>query len=139
MSTRLVLDSAGFDALDMAGSQRLWALLERVAGRDGEVRCAAVTLAEACRGAARTRRTEGILARSHGGHRIVVVPTDERLAKLVGAILHEANAGSAFLADAHVVATCAGVDRAIVITADPGDIDRLAGALRGVRITTHAP
>jgi hypothetical protein len=39
---------------------------------------------------ARTRHVEAALARSHGGQRIRVVATDERLGKLVGAILHQA-------------------------------------------------
>lgn len=139
MRTRLVLDSAGFDVLDLAGSQRLWALIERVVSGDGEICCAAVTLAEVCRGRARTRRVEAALARVHGGHRVRVIPTDERLAKLVGAILHETDSGSEMIADAHVVAVCTGADTAAVVTSDPDDIARLATAVRGVRILTRRP
>jgi predicted nucleic acid-binding protein len=103
------------------------------------VRCAAVTLAEVCSGRARTRRVEAALARRRGGQRIRVVPTDERFARLVGAILHNTGAGSEHMADAHVVAACTTVDTAIVLTTDPGDIATLAAAVPGTRIVTRNP
>jgi len=84
----VVLDAGAFDHLDAPTGHPLRALLRRAAERGGEVSCAAVTLAEVCRGPARTRRVESALARHRGGQRIRVVPTDERLAKLVGTILH---------------------------------------------------
>jgi predicted nucleic acid-binding protein len=139
MSSRVVLDAAAFDVLDSPAGADLRGLLRRAAARDGEVCCAAVTLAEVCRGRARTRRTESAIARVHGGYRIRVVPTDERLAKLVGAILFDCAVGSEMIADAHVVAVCAGADSAAVVTSDPDDILRLAQAVRGVRILTRAP
>jgi len=70
---------------------------------------------------------------------IRVLPTDERLAKLVGAILHDTGSGSERLADAHVVAACATSDMAIVLTVDPSDVAALATALPGVRIVTRNP
>lgn len=139
MTTRFVLDAAAFDELDTAGGAGLRGLIMRGIAQGADTFCAAVTLAEVCRGTARTRRVEASLARDRGGGRIRVVPTDERLAKLVGAILHDSGAGSAFLADAHVVAVCAGADRAVVVTADPDDIARVANAVPGVRIVTRAP
>lgn len=138
MTTRIVLDAAAFDTIDGPGGG-LRALLRVALERNGEVCTAAVTLAEVCRGTARTRRVEAALARSHGGTRIRVVPTDEKLAKLVGAILHDTGSGSEHLADAHVVAVCAGADSAAVVTADPDDITHLATAVRGVRIVTRSP
>ena len=77
--------------------------------------------------------------RSHGGQRIRVVPTDERLAKLVGAILHQAGRGSDRIADAHVVAVGAPAETALVLTEDPGDLAGLAAALPGCRIVTRRP
>jgi hypothetical protein len=71
--------------------------------------------------------------------RILVIPTELPFAKLVGAILYEAHAGSDMIADAHVVAACAAADNALVVTADPADISRLGGALRDVRVLTRAP
>lgn len=139
MTIRVVLDAGAFDVLDQPRSHKLWALIERSIGRDGDLCCAAVTLAEVCRGTARTRRIESTLARSHGPARIQVIPTDERLAKLVGAILHDTSSGSEMLGDAHVVAVCSGADTAVVVTSDPDDISTLAAAIRGVRIVTRTP
>lgn len=139
MSTTIVLDAAAFDVLGRADSTGLRALLRRVVVRGERVRCAAVTLAEVCRGTARTRKVEVALARDRGGQRIEVVPTDERLAKLVGAILNDTRSGSERLADAHVVAVCAGADSAIVLTSDPHDIADLAVAVPGTRIVTRDP
>jgi predicted nucleic acid-binding protein len=139
MTFRIVLDAGAFDELDQPSARRLWALIERSITRDGDLCCAAVTLAEVCRGPARTRRVEAMLARPHGGARLSVVPTDERMAKLVGAILHETGTGSEMLGDAHAVAACSGADHAVVVTSDPDDISMLATALRGVRIVTRKP
>ncbi len=139
MTTRLVLDAAAFDLLDAPRSEDFRSLLREAVRRRTEVCCAAVTLAEVCRGAARTRRVEVALARERGGQRINVVPTDERLAKLVGAILHDTKSGSDRLADAHVVAVCAGADNALVLTADPADITALGAAVPGTRIVTRDP
>jgi predicted nucleic acid-binding protein len=135
----VVLDAAAFDVLDTPRGSDLRALLRRAAERGGRVSCAAVTLAEVCRGLARTRQTEAALARSHGGQRIRVVATDERLAKLVGAILHQAGRASDLIADAHVVAVCAPADAALILTEDPDDIAQLAVALPGCRIVTRRP
>jgi predicted nucleic acid-binding protein len=139
VTTAVVLDAAAFDVLDRSDGAALRHLLRVVLARAGEVRCAAVTLAEVCRGLARTRRTEAAIARDRGGQRILVVPTDVRLAKLVGAVLHGAGHGSESIADAHVIAVCAGFDAAVVITSDPDDIAELASAMPGTRIVARSP
>lgn len=139
MTPRTVLDAAAFDAIDAAGGGAVRALLRRTLAAGGEVCCAAVTLAEVCRGSARTRRVEVALSRHRGGQRIRVIPTDERLAKLVGAILHDRAAGSEHLADAHVVAVGAGASSAIVLTSDPVDIADLATAVPGTRMVIRDP
>jgi len=137
VTARTVLDAAAFDHLDHADGGSLRALLRRTVERGGEVVCAAVTLAEVCRGSARTRRVEAALVRDRGGQRIRIVPTDERLAKLVGAVLDHSGAASDRLADAHVVALCAGADAAVVVTADPGDIAELSAAIPGTRVVVR--
>jgi predicted nucleic acid-binding protein len=136
----VVLDAAAFDVLDTADGVALRALMERAVSMDGEVRCAAVTLAEVCRGSRRTRRIEAALSRRGVGRRVLVEPTDENLAKLVGAILHDSRSDGAALADAHVVAVAATHgDAAVVVTQDPDDITRLSAAVPGCRITTRRP
>ena len=69
MSTAVVLDAAAFDVIDDPRGIGVRALLRRTIDNGGEIRCAAVTLAEVCRGTARTRRVEAALRRSHGGKR----------------------------------------------------------------------
>ncbi len=139
MSVTVVLDAAAFDLIDTSRGTTLRAVLRKAIERSGEVCCAAVTLAQVCRGVSRTRRIEAALARVHGGKRIQVVPTDERFAKLVGAILYQTGSGSDRLADAHVVAVCSRADSAIVFTSDPGDITDLAEAIPGTRIVVRDP
>ncbi|MGQ0465192.1 MAG: PIN domain-containing protein [Sporichthyaceae bacterium] len=139
MTQGIVLDAAAFDALDTPGGAVVRQMLLQSAQRGEETRCAAVTLAEVCRGLTRTRQVEAALARRRGGRRILAVPTEERLAKLVGAILHETGRGSEHIADAHVVAVCAGFETALVITAEPEDITALAEAIPGTRVVARRP
>lgn len=139
MSVSAVLDAAAFDVIDRAEGAALRHLLRTILERGGDVRCAAVTLAEVCRGPARTRRVEVAVARDRGGQRILVVPTDAKLAKLVGAVLHAADRGSDAMADAHVLAVCAAVEAAVVITADPDDINALAAGIPGTRVIIRTP
>jgi predicted nucleic acid-binding protein len=133
----VVLDAAAFDTLAGPPGEPMRAFLLTTTARGAKVRCAAITLAEVCRGTARTRRVEATLRRDRGGWRIEVVPTDERLAKAVGQLLHAAKLDSCHLADAHVVALCAQADRAVVITSDPDDISHLAANVPAIRIVTR--
>jgi predicted nucleic acid-binding protein len=139
MTVAAVLDAGAFDVLDTSEGAQLRQLLRSVLRRGGDVRCAAVTLAEVCRGPARTRRAEVAVSRDRGGQRIRVVPTDERLAKLVGTVLNAVGRSSDAIADAHVVAICATADTAVVITSDPDDISDLATAVPGTRIVVRRP
>jgi len=134
-----VLDAVAFDVIDTVEGAALRQLLRSVLAHGGDVRCAAVTLAKVCRGAARTRRVEAAIARDRGGQRVMVIPTEERLAKLVGSLLFGASRGSDAMADAHVVAVCAAADTALVVTSDATDIKELATALPGTRIVTRRP
>lgn len=142
MTLPVVLDSDGLDALsDPAPPVAFRALLQEAVRRGREVLLPSVVCAEACRGVARTRRVESALARHGGGEggRSVVrlVPTDFWLARQVGAVLHGANAGSADLVDAHVVAICALAGGGMVISSDSGDIERLAQAVPSARIVVR--
>ena len=139
MIVTAVLDAAAFDVIDTPKGAALRYLLRGVLARGGDVRVAAVTLAEVSRGAGRTARAAAAVARDHGGDRILVIPTDEKLARLVGSVLHTTSRGSEHLADAHVVAVCATADVAVVVTSDPDDITALATAVPATRITTRLP
>ena len=139
MITEVVLDAAAFDVLDGPHGKWLHWLLDQAGRRGGNTWCAAVTLAEVCRGAARTRHVEGVLRRGRDRPRIKVVPTDEGLAKIVGAILHDTSSGSEHLADAHVVALCAALRETLVITSDAGELRRLAATVPSARIAYRRP
>jgi predicted nucleic acid-binding protein len=133
-----VQDAAAFDAIDERDGKRLPHFIRLAADRGAQLACSAVTLAEVCRGEARTRRAEVAISRDRSGRRVMVVPTDERLAKLVGSILYATHSSSDRIADAHVVAICAGAAHAVVITSDPDDIIELA-AIPGTRIQVRRP
>ncbi|HJY46528.1 MAG TPA: type II toxin-antitoxin system VapC family toxin [Propionibacteriaceae bacterium] len=136
---RVVLDAGAFDTLHTAAGAKMRDLLARTLTRGGEVCCAAVTLAEVARGTARTRQLESALSRKYGGDQIRVLVTDKEMAKLVGRILHAAKKGSAWIADAHVIAACFPADVAVVMTTDPSDINELAAVVPGVKIMIRTP
>lgn len=142
MTSPLVLDSAGLDALAATlPPPALRALLHEALERDRDVLVPAVVCAEVCRGAARTRRVEAAVARHRPtrGQRppVTLVDTDFGLARQVGAVLHGAGATSADVVDAHVVAVCARHGGGLVVTSDPDDIARLAAAVPSARIVTR--
>ena len=133
MSSRVVLDAAAFDRLDdRDGLVR--AVLQAAGRRQVPVWCSAVTVAEVSRGAARTAQVAAALGRRTPAGRIHVQVTDLPFARLVASVLHGTGSGSEDVADAHVVALCAPVDDALVLTSDPDDVLRLAEALPGVRV-----
>ena len=134
--TPIVLDAGGLEAAcERTPSAAVRALL-RTAWTDGrDVLVPAVVCAEACRGAARTRRVEAALARLRPP--VSVVNTDFALARQVGAVLHGAAAGSQDMVDAHVVAVCALHGGGLVVTSDADDIERLAQSVPEVRIVTR--
>ncbi len=139
MTLGVVLDAGAFDVLATPAGASLRSLLAQTAARGGLVTVAAVTLAEVARGAARTRWVQAAVARTSFGARIVVVPTDERLAYLAASILHTCGRGSEHIADAHVVAVAARFDVAVVATTDPDDIAALSVAVPGTRVLTRRP
>jgi predicted nucleic acid-binding protein len=136
---RVVLDAGAFDTINSSAGARLRDLLARTLTRGGELWCAAVTLAEVARGAARTRQVEAALSRKYGGEQIRVLVTDEEIAKLVGGILYAAKRGTESIADAHKIATCLPADIAVVITTDPDDIRELGGVVPSVKIMPRSP
>lgn len=138
MKLVLALDAGVFDT-DIATARTLRAVARQALLRGGEVWVCSVTLAEACRGTARTRQVESLLARHREQPRVRVRDTDERFAKRVGQILYESNRGSEAMADAHVVALCSDAEAAVVFTTDPTDIVALAAVVPGTRIVTRRP
>ncbi|MGW5922662.1 PIN domain-containing protein [Nocardia fluminea] len=107
--------------------------LAEAKARAAEVLVPAVVCAEVCRGVARTRRVETLVSRKPHDHPwqrpVAIVPADFDMARLVGAILHGAQVGSRYLADAHVVALCSRYGGGLIITSEPDDIRHLAAVV----------
>jgi len=132
----VVLDADGLNAVcDPRPPEVVRALIHEAWLRGHDVLVPAVVCAEVCRGVARTRRVEAALARARPP--FSVVDTDFALARQVGSVLHGAAADSRDMVDAHIVAVCALYDGGVVVTSDPGDIERLAQSVPAVRIVTR--
>lgn len=135
----LILDADALAQLARRPGPRLRALLVVAERRDATVQVAAVTCAEVCRGRARTRSVEALLARrSTLPGAVEVVPTGFALARQVGAILHAASVRSTHLADAHPVALAVEAGGGVIATSDPTDLERLADAVPAVRVVVQA-
>jgi predicted nucleic acid-binding protein len=128
MRRALVLDAGALDALGRSRGRRqqeVRAALIAAVRRDARVIVPAVILAELYRGPAHNSVVDSCLTRESI---LEVRDTDRRLARLVGGVLAAAGAGSEDLADAHVVAAAVEVGGGLVLTTDPDDLSRLAGA-----------
>ena len=129
----VVLDAEALSALaagPAARQREVRAALHAAHRLRREVIVPALVLAELYRGAARSRRLDAFLATEIG---LMVRVTDRALARLVGAMLVAAEAGSELIVDAHVVAVAVEAGGGIVLTTDP-DLRRLAAPYRNVQI-----
>ena len=125
---RVVLDAEAVSALinPRHPAERKVRLAMEAARRLGrEVVIATGTLAELYRGPGRSHDLDALLSRQ-SPHGLVLRDTDRSLARLIGALLTEAGAGSELFADAHPVAVAVEVGGGVVYTADPDDLNRLA-------------
>jgi predicted nucleic acid-binding protein len=133
---RLVLDAEAVTALLEAShpaERRVRRAMEAARRLRREVAIATATLAELYRGAGRNQALDALLARE-SAHGLLLRDTDRTLARLVGALLTEAGAGSDLFADAHPVAVAVEAGGGVVQTADPDDLTRLAAPYRTVVI-----
>jgi len=131
----LVLDAEAVNALldpRHPHERRVRQAMEAARRTGRKVTVATVTLAELYRGTARSRALDALLSRH--GDALPLRDTDRRLARLVGALLAEARAGSEHLADAHAVAVAVESGGGVVMTSDPDDLARLAAAYGNVVI-----
>lgn len=130
----VVLDAEAFAAL--AGrpghrSQEVRAALRAAARLRREVIVPSVILAELYRGPRHNPLVDACLSRETG---ILVRDTDRSLARIVGAVLAAAQAGSEHLADAHVIASAVELGGGLALTADPDDLGRLAASYGNVMV-----
>lgn len=133
---RLVLDAEAVSALldpRHPGERKVRRAMEAARRLRRDVAIATGTLAELYRGAGRNQALDALLAREWG-HGLLLRDTDRSLARLIGALLAEAGAGSALFADAHPVAVAVEAGGGAVLTGDPADLTRLAAPYRTVVI-----
>lgn len=141
-ATSVVLDCAALSDLADAETRRpsleTRAILRVAWERGHQVLVPAVVCAEACRGQARTRAVEALLARhapdQHQLRPIRVIDTNFDMARVVGAVLFAGNAGSEDLVGAHLVSICINRGGGVILTSDPSDLHRLSAPFLGVRI-----
>lgn len=133
---RLVLDAEAVNALlDVRhpDERKVRRAVEAARRLGREVVIATATLAELYRGAGRNQAIDALLARE-SPNGLVLRDTDRSLARLIGALLTEAKAGSVLFADAHPVAVAVEAGGGVIQTADPDDLSRLAAPYRTIII-----
>ena len=131
---RLVLDAEAVNALldpRHPGERKVRRAMEAARRLRRDAVIATATLAGLYRGAGRNQALDALLARE-AGDGLVLRDTDRTLARLIGALLAEAGAGSALFADAHPVAAAVEAGGGVIQTADPDDLARLANPYRTV-------
>ena len=137
---RLVLDAEAVNALldsRHPAERKVRRAMEAARRLHRDVAIATGTLAELYRGAGRNQALDALLARE-SGHGLLLRDTDRALARLIGALLAEARAGSGLFADAHPVAVAVEDGGGVIQTADPDDLARLAAPYRTVVIESLA-
>jgi predicted nucleic acid-binding protein len=127
----VALDNEALSALagrDSSAKRQVRRALEAAARSGRDVVVPTLVLAESYRGVARSKEIDALLSRHRPA--IGTRDTDRTLARFVGAVLHAAEAGSADIVDAHVVAVTAEAGGGLVMTGDPADLERLAAPYR---------
>jgi predicted nucleic acid-binding protein len=134
MSRCVVLDSEALVALAGGTGRRtieVRAVLLAAARLRREVVVPSVILAELYRGPRHNALVDACLSRETG---IRVRDTDRPLARIVGGVLATAQAGSKFLADAHVIAVAVELGGGLAVTTDIEDLSRLAASYGNVTV-----
>ncbi len=134
MSRCVVLDAEAVSALSGGAGKRqreVRAAMTAALRLGRAVIVPTLVLAELYRGRKRSALVDACLSRETG---LGVRDTDRELARLVGAVLAAARAGSALIVDAHVVASAVEAGGGVVLTADSGDLERLAAPYRNVHV-----
>ncbi|MEM7337653.1 MAG: type II toxin-antitoxin system VapC family toxin [Actinomycetota bacterium] len=135
MSRALILDSEALSSLSSQQGRRFAetrAALEAARRLRRDVIVPAVILAELYRGPKQNQVVDSCLSRETG---LDVRDTDRDVARLVGAVLGAAGAGTEDLADAHCVAAAVEAGGGVVVTGDERDLGRLAAPYPNVQIS----
>lgn len=124
----VALDSEAFNALAGPASvrkQRVRRIIRRAQQLDRRVVVPSLVLAELDRGRGHNQVVDACLARESAS--LDARDTDRTLARIVGGVLAGAGARSDMIVDAHVVAVAVEAGGGVVVTGDPGDLERLSG------------
>ena len=135
MAEALILDSAAVNALANpkargVQAQRAAAILRLAYQKRALVRVPAPVLAEVCRGV----RYDSAINQLLNNPGVRVVELTRTAAQQAGHMLARLKLSSAHAIDAFVVATALQFDTAVIATADPKDIQRLAAPFSTVGI-----
>lgn len=137
MAEALILDAEAVNALARPGERgalagRARAIVTVSLDRRALLRVPVAVLCELCRGTAFDAPVNRFLKESG----VAICDLTPPIARRAGALLARAKLSSAHAVDAFVVATALEFERAVIATADPTDIKRLAAPYRQVRILT---
>jgi predicted nucleic acid-binding protein len=132
----LILDSEALSALARPRStpirhQRVRAAMRSAQRRGEPVRVPSAVLVELYRGSGADEAIDLELNRGYAR----VVTTGVRIARIAGHLLASIGAGSELAVDALVVGTAIRLGGGLILTHDPGDLERLASMYSNVRIT----
>lgn len=129
----VALDAEALNALagpDSVRKQKVRRILRRARALDREAFVPSVVLAELYRGRGQNQLVDACLARERSS--LDSRDTDRHLARIVGGILAAADAGSAMIVDAHVVAIAVEAGGGVIVTGDERDLTLLSAPYRHV-------
>ena len=131
----VALDSEAFSALagpDSVRKQMVRRILRAAQRLGREVLVPSLVLADLYRGRGRNQLVDACLARETAS--LDSRDTDRPLARIVGGVLAQADAGSDMIVDAHVVAVAVEAGGGVVVTGDERDLARLSAPYHHVTV-----
>lgn len=129
----VALDLEALNALagpDSVRKQRVRRILRTAQRLGRDVLVPSIVLAELYRGRGHNQLVDACLARE--SRSVASRDTDRGLARIVGGVLAAADAGSAAIVDAHVVAIAVEAGGGIIVTGDEDDLARLSAPYRHI-------
>jgi predicted nucleic acid-binding protein len=133
----VALDAEAFNALagpDSVRKQRVRRILRAAQQLGRDVLVPSLVLAELYRGRGHNQLVDACLAREQAS--LDSRDTDRHLARIVGGVLAAANAGSALIVDAHVVAVAVEAGGGVIVTGDADDLNRLSAPYHHIVVET---
>lgn len=133
----VALDAEAFNALagsDSVRKQRVRRILRTAQRLGRDVLVPSLVLAELYRGRGHNQLVDACLARERAS--LDSRDTDRHLARIVGGVLAAADAGSALIVDAHVVALAVEAGGGVIVTGDERDLNLLSAPYHHIVVET---